>query len=167
MVNISGRRDMILPGMESRVIVFEDTPVYDKLNKYLIGGIIAIPLIIAVAVLPQDLLGGAIMFGLTIFDAILFRCILPKRFLVYEDRIKIVLGGPFSYTVPFRDITNVRQATKDMAWVYWGMRLGTSQKFQVEIERKNGLGVIISPSMENEFIEQLNQVRENYIEPVF
>ena len=158
---------MILPGMESQLVIFEDKPVYDKLNKYLIGGIIAIPLIIAIVLLTQDILGAAIMFGLTVFDAILFRCILPKRFLVYEDRIKIVLGGPFSYTIPFRDIIQVRQATKDMAWVYWGIRLGTSLKFQVEIERKNGMGVIISPSMENEFIEQLNLARENYEEPVF
>lgn len=157
----------ILPGMESQQVVFEDGPVYDKLNKYLVGGIIAIPLIIAIVLLTQDILGATIMFGVTVFDAILFWCILPKRFLVYEDRLKIVLGGPFSYTIPFRDITNVRQATKDMAWVYWGLRLGTSQKYQVEIDRKNGLGVIISPSMENEFIERLNQARENYREPVF
>ena len=157
----------ILPGMESQQVVFEDGPVYDKLNKYLVGGIIAIPLIIAIVLLTQDILGATIMFGVTVFDAILFWCILPKRFLVYEDRLKIVLGGPFSYTIPFRDITNVRQATKDMAWVYWGLRLGTSKKYQVEIDRKNGLGVIISPSMENEFIERLNQARENYREPVF
>lgn len=153
--------------MESQQVVFEDKPVYDKLNKYLIGGILAVPLIVAIVLLTQDILGAAIMFGITVFDAILFWCILPKRFLAYEERLKIVLGGPFSYTIPFRDIINVRQATKDMAWVYWGLRLGTSQKFQVEIERKNGLGVIISPSMENDFIEQLNQVKENYIEPVF
>ncbi|MBN2077241.1 MAG: PH domain-containing protein [Dehalococcoidales bacterium] len=157
----------ILPGMESQQVVFEDKPVYDKLNKYLIGGILAVPLIVAIVLLTQDILGATIMFGITVFDAILFWCVLPKRFLAYEERLKIVLGGPFSYTIPFRDIINVRQATKDMAWVYWGLRLGTSQKFQVEIERKNGLGVIISPSMENDFIEQLNQVKENYIEPVF
>jgi hypothetical protein len=158
---------MILPGMESRIIVFEDKPVYDKLNKYLIGGIIAIPLIIAIIVLPQDILGAAIMFGVTVFEAILFWCILPKRFVVYEDRLRIVLGGPFSITVPFRDLIQVRQATKDMAFVYWGYKLGTSLKYQVEIERKNGLSVLISPSMENEFIVQLNQARENYVEPVF
>jgi hypothetical protein len=157
---------MILPGMESQLVVFEDKPVYDKLNKYLIGSILAIPLIVALVLLTQDTLGAAIMLGVTVFGAIIIWCILPKRFVVYQDRLKIVLGGPFSYTVPFKDITNIRQATKDMAWVYWGMRLGTSTKFQVEIERKNGLGVIISPSMENEFIIQLKQARENYIEPV-
>lgn len=157
----------ILPGMESQVVVFEDRPVYDKQNKYLIGGIIAIPLIIAIVILPQDIMGAAIMFGVTVFDAILFWCILPKRFLVYEDRVKIVLGGPFSYTIPFRDIVKVKQATKDTAFVYWGMRLGTSLHFQVELERTNGLSVLISPSMEGEFIEQLNLARENYVEPVF
>src|SRR4030042_1121411 len=157
----------ILPGMESQLVVFEDKPVYDKLNKYLIGGIIAIPLIVAIVLLTQDILGAAIMFGITVFDAMLFWCILPKRFIVFEDRLKIVLGGPFSITIPFRDIVKVRQATKDMAFVYWGYRLGTSLKFQVEIERRNGLSVLISPSMENEFIEQLNQARENYVEPVF
>ena len=158
---------MILPGMESHIVIFEDKPVYDKLNKYLIGGILAIPLIVVIVLLTQDILGAAIMFGATIFDAVLVWCILPKRFLVYEDRLKIILGGPFSYTIPLRDIITVRQATKDMAWIYWGMRLGTSLKFQVEVERKNGLSVIISPSMENDFIEQLNRARENYVEPAF
>ena len=157
----------ILPGMESQLVVFEDKPVYDKLNKYLIIGIIAIPLIVAIILLTQDILGAGIMFGVTVFDAILFWCILPKRFLVFEDRLKIVLGGPFSYTIPFRDIVEVKQATKDMAVIYWGMRLGTSLKFQIVIERKNGLSVLISPSREGEFIEQLNLTRENYIEPVF
>ena len=157
----------ILPGMESQLVVFEDKPVYDKLNKYLIIGIIAIPLIVAIILLTQDILGAGIMFGVTVFDAILFWCILPKRFLVFEDRLKIVLGGPFSYTIPFRDIVEVKQATKDMAVIYWGMRLGTSLKFQIVIERKNGLSVLISPSREGEFIEQLNLTRENYVEPVF
>ena len=157
----------VLPGMESQLVVFEDKPVYDKLNKYLIIGIIAIPLIVAIVLLTQDILGAGIMFGVTVFDAILFWCILPKRFLVFEDRLKIVLGGPFSYTIPFRDIVEVKQATKDMAVIYWGMRLGTSLKFQIVIERKNGLSVLISPSREGEFIEQLNLTRENYIEPVF
>jgi hypothetical protein len=157
----------VLPGMESQLVVFEDKPVYDKLNKYLIIGIIAIPLIVAIILLTQDILGAGIMFGVTVFDAILFWCILPKRFLVFEDRLKIVLGGPFSYTIPFRDIVEVKQATKDMAVIYWGMRLGTSLKFQIVIERKNGLSVLISPSREGEFIEQLNLTRENYVEPAF
>jgi hypothetical protein len=157
----------VLSGMESQLVVFEDKPVYDKLNKYLIIGIIAIPLIVAIILLTQDILGAGIMFGVTVFDAILFWCILPKRFLVFEDRLKIVLGGPFSYTIPFRDIVEVKQATKDMAVIYWGMRLGTSLKFQIVIERKNGLSVLISPSREGEFIEQLNLTRENYVEPVF
>jgi hypothetical protein len=158
---------MILPGMESQLVIFEDKPVYDKWNKYVLVGIIAIPLVVGIVLTAVDILGAAIMFGVTVFDALLLWCILPKRFLVYEDRIKIVLGGPFSYTIPFLDIVEVKQATRDMAVIYWGMRLGTSLKFQVGIERKNGLSVLISPSMENAFIEQLNQARENYIEPVF
>jgi hypothetical protein len=158
---------MILPGMESQLVIFEDKPVYDKWNKYVLVGIIAIPLVVGIVLTAVDILGAAIMFGVTVFDALLLWCILPKRFLVYEDRIKIVLGGPFSYTIPFLDIVEVKQATRDMAVIYWGMRLGTSLKFQVVIERKNVLSVLISPSMENAFIEQLNQARENYIEPVF
>ena len=152
----------ILPGMQSGLVVFKDRPVFDKWNKYIIGGITAVPLIIAVVLLTQDILGAAIMLGLTVFDVVLFWCILPKKFVVYEDRLKIVLGGPFSITIPLRDIIQVRQATKDMAFVYWGMRLGTSLHYQVEIERKNGLSVIISPSLEERFIEQLDEARKNY-----
>jgi hypothetical protein len=152
----------ILPGMQSNLVVFEDRPVYDKWNKYIIGGITAIPLIAAIFLLTQDMLAAAIMLGITVFEAILFWCILPKKFLVYEDRLKITLGGPFSITIPLRDIIEIRQATKDMAFVYWGLRLGTSLRYQVEIERRNGMGVIISPSLEDRFIEQVNQARENY-----
>ena len=74
---------MILPGMESRVVVFEDGPVYDKLNKYLIGSILAVPLIVAIVLLTQDILGAVIMFGVAVFDAVLIWCILPKKFIVY------------------------------------------------------------------------------------
>ncbi len=148
--------------MESKQVVYEDVPEYDSWNKYIIGGIIAVPLIVGIVLLAVDTLGATIMFGITVFDALLFWCILPKRFLVYEDRVKIVLGGPFSIAIPFRDIIQVRQATKDMAWVYWGMRLGTSLRYQVEIERRNGLSVLISPSQGEDFIEQLNQARSSY-----
>jgi len=151
--------------MFSNVVVFEDVPAYDSLTKYILGGIIASTFIAGIVLLAFEVIGAVIMFVATAIDAVVIRAVLPKRFEIYEDRLKIVLPGPFHLTIPFRDIIRVGQATKDTAWIYWGIRFSTSSKYLVEIERKNGMNVILSPSMEDRFIEQLEQVRGNWKEP--
>jgi hypothetical protein len=151
--------------MLSNLIIFEDVPAWDSISKYILGGVIAAPFIVAVVLLRFDITGAAVMFGITVLDALIIWMVLPKRFEVYEDRLRIILGWPAILDIPFRDITEVRQATSDMAYVYWGMRFATSSKFVVEIRRNNGMNVIISPSRGEEFIEQLNQVRGNRSEP--
>lgn len=151
--------------MYSSVVVFEDVPAYDSLTKWILGGLIASTFIAGIVLLAFDVTGAVIMFAATLLDALVIRAVLPKRFEVYEDRLKIVLPAPFSLTIPFRDIIRVREASKDTAWVYWGIRFSTSSNYLVEIERKNGMNVILSPSMEDRFIEQLEQVRSGWKEP--
>ena len=151
--------------MLSNNVIFEDTSAWDLVSKYIIGGVIAAPLIVGLVLLRFDIAGALVMFGVTVFDALFIRTVLPKKFVVYEDRLKIVLGWPVVIDIFFKDIIEIRQATRDMAYVYWGMRFATSSKFIVEIRRRNGMNVIISPSRGEEFIEQLDRARGNWTEP--
>ena len=97
------------------------------------------------------------MFGITLFDALLFKTILPQRFQIYQDRVRIVLGGPLAINIPFSNIRTVRMVSARKVFVYWGNRFATSTHSIVEIVRKKGLGFAISPANRDMFLEQLNQ----------
>ena len=99
------------------------------------------------------------MFGITLFDTLLFKAILPQRFQIFEDGVRIVLGGPFAINIPFSNIRCVKSALGRKAFVYWGLRFTTSTHCLFEIVRMKGLGLIISPTNCDMFLEQFNQSR--------
>jgi len=141
-------------------LVYEDAPPYDPWLKLTLGGILALTLILGIMLLSIDLLGAWIMFGATAFDALLFYTVLPKRYQVFRDRVKIVLGRPFAIDIPLFTIREARPAPGSKAFVYWGIRLATSSRNVVEIVRSRGLNIVISPANRDAFLEHLGQVLE-------
>jgi hypothetical protein len=103
------------------------------------------------------------IFGTVLFEIILFRMILPRRFQILSDRLRIVLGGPFAINIPLSDIEEVRSRTGIKAFIYFGIRFATSSSHTVEIIRKKGLNMVISPTNDDEFIKQLNLARNTVI----
>jgi hypothetical protein len=140
-------------------LVYEDTAKYDFWLKFILGGVLALTFIVGVVLISEDAGAALVMFGVTLFDALLFKAILPKRFQVLEDRLRIVLGGPFAINIPFSSIEDVRSLSGARAFAYWGLKFATSIHCVVEIVRKKGLSLIISPTNEDMFIEQLNKAR--------
>lgn len=140
-------------------LVYEDTPKYDPWVKLLLGGIVAATFIGGVVLLPKDLEAALTMFGVTLFDALLFKVVLPRRFQIFEDKLRIVLGGPFAINIPLSDIVAARPASARKAFAYGGLRFATSTQNLVEIVRRRGLSIVISPANEDTFLEQLNQAR--------
>jgi len=84
------------------------------------------------------------------------KAILPRRFQIFQDRVRIVLGGPFAIKFPLSDISEARSAPAGRAFVYWGIRFATSSQHVVEIVRKKGLSLVISPANADMFMKQLN-----------
>ena len=138
-------------------LVYEDTPRYDLWLKLMLGSILALTLILGIVLLPTDTVVACAMFGVTLFDGLLFKAILPRRFQIFQDRVKIVLGGPLVLNIPLLDISEARRASASKAFAYWGLRFVTSTQSIVEIVRKKGLSVVISPVNADMFLEQLNQ----------
>lgn len=139
-------------------LVYEDTPRYDFWLKSILGGVLALTFILGVILLSEDIGAALAMFGWTLFDALLFKVILPRRYQIFQDGLKIVLGGPFALNIPLSNIREVRQASSSKAFAYWGIRFTTSTHYVVEIVRKKGLSLVISPAKGDMFLEQLNQV---------
>ena len=137
-------------------MVYEDTPRYDSWLKLLLGSVLALTLILGFVLLPTDIGAAWVMFAVTLFDALLFKAILPRRYQIFQDRVRIVLGGPFALNIPLSDISEARSAPGSRAFIYWGIRLATSSS-GVEIVRKKGLSLVISPANADMFLEQLNR----------
>jgi len=138
-------------------LIYEDTPKYDLWFKLILGGVLALTFILGIIFIDQDSEVALVMLGLTLFDALLFKAILPRLFQIYQDRVRIVLGGPLAINIPFSNIQTVRTVSPRKVFVYWGNRFATSTHSIVEIVPKKGLGWVISPANRDMFLEQLNQ----------
>ena len=136
-------------------LLYEDTAKYDLWLKLLLGGILAFTLVMGFFLLSVDKTGAYIFLGVTIFDALLFYAILPKRYQIWTDRVRIVLGRPLAVNIPLATIREARSAIGSKAFAYWGVRFATSSKNVVEIVRHRGLNFVISPSNRDLFLERL------------
>lgn len=101
--------------------------------------------------------GAAIMFGLTVLFAIMFYLVIPRRYQVYNTKLRIVLGWPLGWDIPLSTIREAQPADAFDAWAYAGVRLATSSRTPVEIVRRRGWNVIISPSDREVFLNRLNE----------
>ena len=136
-------------------LLYEDTAEYDLWLKLLLGGILAFTLVMGFFLLSVDKTGAYIFLGVTVFDALLFYVVLPQRYQIWTDRVRIVLGRPLAVNIPLATIKEARSASGSKAFAYWGVRFATSAKNVVEIVRHRGLNFVISPSNRDLFLERL------------
>jgi len=136
-------------------LIHQDTARYDSWLKLLLGGVLSFTLLLGVYLLYIDRTGALICFGVTVFDALLFYAILPQRYQIWTDRVRIVLGRPFSVNIPLPTIKEVRPASGVKAFAYGGLRFATSARTVVEIVRRRGWNFVISPDNRELFLERL------------
>ena len=140
-----------------RSLIYEDVPKYDLWLKIILGGILAVTFVAGVVLLFDDIVEALAMLGVALFEAFLFKAILPQRFQIFEDGLRIVLGGPFAINIPLSNIREARSASSFKTFAYGGIRFATSTRYVVEIVRKKGLNLVISPASGDMFLEQINQ----------
>jgi len=148
-------------GMNSKTPLYEDTPQFDTWFRLIIAGVLAMPLIIGAGIASEDVNAALGMLGMVFLEAVLFRLLLPRRFQVFDDRLRIVMGGPWAINIPFSKITVARAASGSKALFYGGLRLATSTRHVVEIVRQRGMNLVISPAHDEMFLEQLNKARQS------
>lgn len=136
------------------ILLYQDKPTY--------GFILRLVLMIV----PVGLLGGSIYLFLSgkNTDAIvllaeafivgsIFWFILPRRYQVYEDHLRIVLGGPMSVKIGFNQIEAIEIASRFTLSVNYVTRF--TRNF-VEINRKRGMNIAITPGDNDLFVENAN-----------
>lgn len=137
-------------------LMYEQAARYDRLQFVVLAVVVASTLAPAIILLFFDTMGAAIMFGATLLDILIFHLVFPRRYQVYNTKLRIVLGWPVTWDIKLSGIKEARPAPGVATWIYSGVRLATSSATAIEIVRRKGMGIIISPSDRETFLEQLN-----------
>ena len=127
-------------------LMYEDTPRYDRITKILIAAILGAFLVAGIVLLSYAVAAGMALFGDTLLVALIFYFVFPRRYQVFNTKLRIVLGWPLGWDIPLSTIREAHAAPGTARWIYRGVRLATSSGTAVEIVRKKGANAIISPS---------------------
>jgi hypothetical protein len=141
-------------------LLYEDTPRYDALLKLILVAALLATLIPGIVLFWYDTAGALAMLGVTALDALIFYFVMPKRYQLYDDRVRIVLGGPFGMDIRLSDIKEARPSKGSDSMAMRRLKFATSSRTATEIIRRSGWSVVISPSDREVFLERLNEVLE-------
>ncbi len=141
-------------------VVYEDTPRYDVLLK----AIMVLPVFFIIAwiyyVIIAEVAAAIGMFATTILMAAFYWAIFPRKYLILDSRIRIVLGGQFSFTIPFDNLETAREPEG----ATFGINFATcfSSKHAVQIIRKKGWYINITPSDRALFLDNLKKALNDW-----
>ena len=100
------------------------------------------------------------MFGTVVFILAIFWIIVPRQYVVFGSKVKIVFGGPFSFTIPFATI----KLARIVKGTSFSMNLPSSLsgKHAVEVVRNKRMSVIITPANRELFLETLDKALSDW-----
>ena len=100
------------------------------------------------------LLLGALISGL------IFWFVFPREYQVYDDHLRIALGRPFSVKVRFQNVKTIRITSRTGLTVNFVTRI---TKNYIEIVKKRGWSIAITPTANDAFVENANRALEQWV----
>jgi hypothetical protein len=98
--------------------------------------------------------GGLALLVETFIIGFIFWVIFPRKYQVYEDHLRIVLGGPVSVKVGFDKIKAIAVTNRQTLSVNFVTKLTNNY---VEIAKMRGLSIAITPMVNDLFVENANR----------
>ena len=142
-------------------LLYQDEPAYGLLLKLIIVIVPVILLTASVYLLSYgESSGGLALLVEAFIVGFIFWIVFPRRYQVYEDHIRIVLGGPFSVKVEFAKVEAIRVTSRFIFSVNFVTKLTRSF---VEIAKKRGLSIAITPRDNDLFVENANQALSQWM----
>lgn len=134
-------------------LVYEHKPVYDIWTISILGIPVLIMIIPALFLNTNDPETSIGMLSTAVFIIVLYLIIMPRKYCIMDDKVKIVLGGPLAVNIAFKNI----EKGKKIKGLAAGINFATSFKNGVEIIRKRGMNVNITPGDPESFIQNLDK----------
>jgi hypothetical protein len=141
-------------------VIYEDTPRYDVYLK----SIMVLPVFfIAFGIyylIVAEIEAATTMFAATLLMAAMFWAMFPRKYLIFDSKFRIALGGPFSFTIPFSNLETAREPQG----ATFGINFPTcfSNQRTVQIIRKKGWYVNITPNDRDLFLENLDKALNDW-----
>ena len=135
------------------VLLYQDKPKYGLLMKLIL--IIPVGLLASGIYLwfAGDAIGGLALGVEAFMIGLILWFVLPREYQVYENHLRIVLGGPFSVKIAFQNIEAIRITSRLAFTVNFATRITRSY---VEIVIKKGMSIAITPADDESFVEKAN-----------
>ncbi len=138
------------------LLIYEEPARYDLWFKFMLAAALLLTLVSGIFVTVQGkTVEALILFSVTVFDAALFYLIMPRRYQIYKDRLRIVFGRPLALNAKLSTIAEAKAVPRRRVFTYSGLRFATSTKTVIEITRPKGFSMVISPTNREVFLRQL------------
>jgi hypothetical protein len=139
---------------------WQGVPLYQDRPKY--GLVLKIILVLPVVLIAAGIYywstgeatGGIAFLAQAMVIGLAFWFVFPREYRVYEDHLRIVLGGPFSVKVGFQNVKAVRITSRSSLSVNFITRI---TRTYVEIAKKKGISIVITPTVAESFVEEANR----------
>ncbi|OGO18485.1 MAG: hypothetical protein A2Z02_02570 [Chloroflexi bacterium RBG_16_48_7] len=93
-----------------------------------------------------------------VFILLVIWLIMPRKFLIMGDKLKLVMGASLAFNIPYRNIKEIRKpATWDL-----GVNYITSLKTPLEIAVKKGMNISIAPEDRQAFLDDINRAIQEW-----
>jgi len=143
------------------VLLYQDKPKYGLIMKL----ILVIPVVLPAASIylwsTGDALGSLALLTEAVMIGLIFWFVLPREYQVYENHLRIVLGGPFSVKVGFQNIETIRITSRMSFNIHFTTTITRSY---VEIAIKRGMNIAITPVDKESFVEKANLALSQWVE---
>lgn len=139
------------------ILIFDDQPSYGWALK----AILLVPLVVllaeAIILMPQGFDPVyLVLLATLVFLLVLFWCVLPRRYLIMDDRLRIDLGWPFGFNLFFRNLSEIRRDSGGWrATVNWVTSLDPSRALR--IVPRSGMSIMITPNRRDLFADKLEK----------
>jgi hypothetical protein len=142
-------------------VIYKDDARYDTWFKIVLALPIAILVLNAVFLIANSQAAAMlIVFAVALFLVLIFWLVLPRKFVVMQDKLVIELGGPFSFKIAYKDIKSagkINWKSKNFA-----MNFTSSIQNTVNVTASKGLSINFSPSHSEQFLQNLNEAMEKW-----
>jgi hypothetical protein len=142
------------------ILLYQDNPKYGLPLKL----ILIIPVILLASSVylwsRGDAIGSLVLLTEAFIIGLIFWFVFPRQYQVYENHLRIVLGGPFSVKVGFQNIKTIRITSRLSFNVNFVTRITRSY---VEIVIKKGMSIAITPTDDESFVEKANLALSQWV----
>ena len=130
-------------GYSTSILLHQDKPKYGLILKLVLIIPVAFLMGSLYLYLSGDVSGSLALLPGALLSGLIFWFVFPRVYQVYDDHLRIVLGGPFSVKVRFQNIKTIRMTSQTGLTINFVTRL---TRHYVEIVKKRGWSIAITPT---------------------